>query len=181
MKKTEQITILEDTREQRPLVFGENVKTIRCKLDVGDYAPEGFEFTHTFERKSISDLTSTISTNEARFRRELEKMEDMYVFKCIVIEGIEEDIEKKYREIYSKKLYPNYAKAKAAAIRAGKKPRRPPRHPNAITPFIIGRLNRYHAHYGVSYHFLGSPHEVSEFVEKMSRYIIDENSIRAND
>lgn len=68
-----QITVVVDTREQDPLVF-KGQRIVRKKLDYGDYSLKGMEKRFVVERKSLTDLWSTLSVpyNFTRFQRELE-------------------------------------------------------------------------------------------------------------
>lgn len=92
------MTILVDSREQRPLVFGCNVE--RKALTVGDYGAR-FSDTHIceyiFERKSIGDLYSTLTFGYDRFRREIKRAEDKNIKLVIAIEGTREKVLKGYK------------------------------------------------------------------------------------
>jgi len=82
-------SIVVDTREQTPWDFecitkrvrGKDVplviETRRSKLDQGDYSILGHEDAITIERKSKADLWSTISQGRKRFKRELQRMQEM--------------------------------------------------------------------------------------------------------
>jgi len=53
--------ILIDTREKLPFQFGRDLKTVRTKLEVGDYSLKGLEHAVAVERKSLDDfIHSTI-------------------------------------------------------------------------------------------------------------------------
>ena len=58
-----------DTREQKPIKLS-NYKVISEKLDFGDYSCDGIL---AVERKSLSDLVSTLSSGFDRFNREMER------------------------------------------------------------------------------------------------------------
>jgi hypothetical protein len=58
-----------DTREQKPIKLS-NGKVISEKLDFGDYSCDGIL---AVERKSLSDLVSTLSSGFDRFNREIER------------------------------------------------------------------------------------------------------------
>lgn len=94
-------TVKEDTREQTPFDFsgigwdaqdgGGEGKTItvpvqRGTLRSGDYSLLGFETKVAVERKSLSDLYSTIAQGRDRFERELARLAD-YQFAAVVIES----------------------------------------------------------------------------------------------
>lgn len=86
--------ILIDTREQRPLEFGDwptRVETMRY----GDYGLDGFSDLDNplmvFERKSINDLVGTLTAGRDRFVRECHQL-SRYRFAAIVIEGHEAEV-----------------------------------------------------------------------------------------
>lgn len=82
--------IIIDTREQKPLEFP-NHETISRKLDEGDYNVEELIDTCVFERKSLADFYQSITSDHARFKREIlrakEKGKTFYIF----LEGTLED------------------------------------------------------------------------------------------
>ncbi len=96
-------TLVVDSREQNPYVFeglwdgptGRSAKivvpTLRKALPVGDYSIEGLTDVVTIERKSKSDLWSSISQNRENFVRRLENMES-YSFAAVVIEAGWDDL-----------------------------------------------------------------------------------------
>lgn len=77
-RKIPKPTILIDTREQSPLKFTRFsnwiAETKRKKLTVGDYSIEGMESILTVERKSLSDLITTLMQNRTRFFKLCEKL-----------------------------------------------------------------------------------------------------------
>lgn len=81
-------TIVVDTREKKPLPF-KGYKTIRRKLDYGDYSLIGLERQIVVERKSIVDFFGTLSSAaaRARFGRELEGAALDGTRVCIVVEA----------------------------------------------------------------------------------------------
>lgn len=94
--KIANLTAIIDTREQLPLDLrwrsGECLKSIRRKLDTGDYSIEGFEDRLTVERKSVPDLVGCIGKGRDRFERELERMLKI-PSRCVVVEGHWADLE----------------------------------------------------------------------------------------
>lgn len=90
--------IIVDTREQKPWKFegltkrvrGEDrpieVETVRRKLESGDYSIEGMENQIAIERKSASDLISTVFHGRDRFVRELERLSQLK-WAAVVVEG----------------------------------------------------------------------------------------------
>ena len=80
--------IIVDTREQLPLKF--SVPTKRGTLAVGDYRAEfsdGSVSQVVFERKSINDLFSTLSSGYPRFKREIELSHELRISIIIIVEG----------------------------------------------------------------------------------------------
>jgi hypothetical protein len=78
------VKIFIDTREQKPLEFKNSEK---LKLDTGDYAVSGDYYKYCYvDRKSIEDLAGTLSSGNARFRKELERCRSAGCFLFIVIE-----------------------------------------------------------------------------------------------
>lgn len=89
------MTILIDSREQRPWAFpeGVNVKA-HCTLKQGDYALEG-DGTFSIERKSVADFRGTVAgktANWERFVRELHRMDEVgNPQKIVIVEGNVDD------------------------------------------------------------------------------------------
>ena len=80
--------IIIDTREQKPLEF--TVPTIRECLPCGDYRAkfsDGSLSEVVFERKSINDLFSTLSSGYPRFKREIELSHELRISIIIIVEG----------------------------------------------------------------------------------------------
>ena len=80
--------IIIDTREQKPLEF--TVPTIRECLPCGDYRAkfsDGSLSEVVFERKSINDLFSTLSSGYPRFKREIELSHELRISIIIIDEG----------------------------------------------------------------------------------------------
>jgi ERCC4-type nuclease len=88
----EGFVLVVDTREQTPL-FQPNSKPwiIQSALKTGDYSVKGFENLIVIERKSLSDLFSSLGKERERFKKELKRMEK-FVWKGLLIEGSERDI-----------------------------------------------------------------------------------------
>ncbi len=90
--------VLIDTREQRPFAFDRiaadaeaggglwQVRAVPHTLASGDYSLAGYADRVAVERKSLSDLYSTISQGRARFVRELERLAG-FDFAAVVIES----------------------------------------------------------------------------------------------
>ncbi len=77
------MNIIIDSREQKPLSFTGH-KTIRRKLEEGDYNTIWLEDTIVIERKSLQDLYGSIIQDHERFKKEIirarDKGKDFYIF-----------------------------------------------------------------------------------------------------
>jgi ERCC4-type nuclease len=83
--RPEHITIVVDTREQRPFDL-RPLRTVSGTLAVGDYAPLGLENHAVVERKSLDDLVACCGVERARFERELTRMLG-YPTRALVVEA----------------------------------------------------------------------------------------------
>ena len=92
-KKAEPFIVLADTREQAIPPVPEIVVVQRKRLKEGDYSTPALERIARIERKSITDLASTLSWGRERFERELERLKSLR-FTCICVEG---DVTQVYR------------------------------------------------------------------------------------
>jgi len=84
--------ILQDSREQKPLVFAHKYITgvEVTKLNVGDYScryTDDYIPPVYFERKSCEDLVGSLSKGYKRFRKELIRAKESNVLLVILIEG----------------------------------------------------------------------------------------------
>jgi hypothetical protein len=81
----ENLKILIDTREQKPLVFPVSED---LKLDFGDYTVGGKDYNYTYiDRKSDSDFKGTLSGGLSRFKRELQRVRDFDSYLFVVVES----------------------------------------------------------------------------------------------
>jgi DNA excision repair protein ERCC-4 len=85
------LQVVVDSREQKPLTFPAEVKTIPGTLTAGDYSMPGFEEHCAIERKELSDLLVCITTERDRFKRELLRLRS-YACKAVVVEATLADI-----------------------------------------------------------------------------------------
>lgn len=94
--------ITQDTKEQNPLHF-KNLKEVSevkiQSLDFGDYGctynPSNKEKSQSpifFERKSIPDLFSTLTSGHERFRKEIDRSKQINAKLFIAVEGTTEDV-----------------------------------------------------------------------------------------
>lgn len=90
MIKTQDFTIVIDSREQTPFTF-QNIKpdlpsTIIKGLKTGDYSIVGFENYICVERKSMADLFGSVGKGRARFEREMQRMSE-FEYAALVVES----------------------------------------------------------------------------------------------
>lgn len=81
--------IVIDSREQCPLYFrkSKNLEgTVKGTLSTGDYSIEGFENKIAIERKNPCDLFSTLTKDNKRFKREIERAITRLDYFAIVVE-----------------------------------------------------------------------------------------------
>jgi hypothetical protein len=84
-KYFEDLNILIDTREQKPLIFN---KSEDLKLDFGDYTVGGSDYNYTYvDRKAEQDFKGTLSGGFQRFKRELQRVKDFESYLFIVVES----------------------------------------------------------------------------------------------
>jgi len=97
------LIMIQDTREQRPLLIKEEMAdivkgelvVIRTALPDGDYSIKGFEDKFCIERKQISDFYQYIGKDRNATRRKMERFKDIISaggFAGLIIESSEEDI-----------------------------------------------------------------------------------------
>lgn len=101
----QQITILCDTREQRPLKFHSSFKVERIGLKTGDYSCKHLESVVTVERKSLNDLIGCIGRDRERFEKNIERLL-LFPVRAIIVEANWVEIE---QQRYRGSLSPNSA------------------------------------------------------------------------
>ncbi len=74
-----------DTREQMPLTF-QHFPSAAATLTTGDYGLADLPRRFCIERKSMADLIGSLTTERARFEKELHRME-AYPFRRLLIVG----------------------------------------------------------------------------------------------
>lgn len=83
--------VLIDTREKLPFQFGDDIDTVKTKLEVGDYSLKGLEHLVSIERKSLDDFINSTIHNKRRFTQNLKDLTRMD-HKAIVVEASLRDV-----------------------------------------------------------------------------------------
>lgn len=85
--------VLYDTREQTPYQFARysDVTAQAATLTTADYSLQGLQDKIGLERKSLSDLTGTLTSGRERFQRECERGKGLDYF-GLIIEASMEDV-----------------------------------------------------------------------------------------
>jgi DNA excision repair protein ERCC-4 len=99
--RPEDITAVQDSREQRPLDL--ELKTVIGTLATGDYSVVGLEHLVCVERKGLQDLVMCVGRERERFDRELQRLR-AYETRVIVIEASRASVELKQ---YRGEVHPN--------------------------------------------------------------------------
>ena len=89
--KPEHVTVIIDTREQRPLDLSP-LRTERATLTTGDYSIWGLEHIVSIERKSLPDLVACVGSERKRFERVIQRLL-AYPVRAIVVEADWGDLE----------------------------------------------------------------------------------------
>jgi ERCC4-type nuclease len=112
--------VLIDTREKWPFDFSNFRNWIAGQktqmLKVGDYSIEGMEKLLVLERKSLSDLITTLMQQRNRFFKMCEQM-TKYKWRALLIEASYEDIKSSYDEDYTL-AHPNAVSGTLDALEA---------------------------------------------------------------
>lgn len=93
--------VLVDSREKSPFDFSKFPNWIagekRQKLNVGDYSIQGMEDLLILERKTLTDLVTTLIQQRPRFFKLCEKLAE-YRWRALFVEASYEDIKSPYGE-----------------------------------------------------------------------------------
>ena len=113
--------IIVDTREQTPYEFLGFKNWIggstRRKLDFGDYSVVGMERLIRLERKSLSDLITTLMQNRQRFFKECAGLA-RFRHAAILVEATYEDVKSYYDESLCTLAHPNGVSGSLDALEA---------------------------------------------------------------
>lgn len=117
--------IIQDTREQTPLVFPKSIPVIVRDLYPGDYSIDGLTNKFAIERKSLDDLIGSLighkdlKDGQRRYNRDrlIEELTAMheYQFKAVVVTSPREKLEQHY---YTSRIEPTNVIGMIAAIEA---------------------------------------------------------------
>jgi len=89
------LTIVIDSREQRPYLFEGHNTTVQG-LPIGDYGLLNCQDI-AIERKSVDDLAGTLTNGRDRFKRELQKGAVIPYFSLVIEASVSDLINGKYR------------------------------------------------------------------------------------
>lgn len=114
--------VLIDTREKYPFDFSRFPNWIadekRQTLKAGDYSIEGMEALLVLERKTLTDLITTLIQQRDRFLKQCEKM-TKYRWRALMIEASYEDIKSPYdQDEYNTLAHPNAVSGTLDALEA---------------------------------------------------------------
>lgn len=113
--------ILIDTREKFPFDFSRFSNWIagekKHKLNVGDYSIQGMENVIALERKSLSDLITTLIQQRVRFFKMCEQLAQ-YRWRALLVEASYEDIKSPYDKEYTTMAHPNAVSGTLDALEA---------------------------------------------------------------
>jgi ERCC4-type nuclease len=113
-------TILVDTREKLPFDFTRHPNWIERalwqKLDAGDYSVQGMEHLLALERKSLTDLITTLMQHRTRFFQACERLAQ-YRWRALLVEATYEEIKSPYLDLYTM-AHPNAVSGTLDALEA---------------------------------------------------------------
>lgn len=113
--------VLVDTREQLPFNFTGLSNWIggtkRQKLNVGDYSVQQMEGLLALERKSLTDLITTLMQRRKRFLKSCERLAQ-YRWRALLVEASYEDVKSPYDEELNTKAHPNAISGLLDAVEA---------------------------------------------------------------
>jgi DNA excision repair protein ERCC-4 len=98
LKDPPQIVLIEDTREQAVYSSLFSTPCIRDTLPVGDYSIAGLQDRIAIERKSLSDLVSSLTPGRERFEKEFQRARSLEYFAVVVEARLSDILEGRFRE-----------------------------------------------------------------------------------
>jgi ERCC4-type nuclease len=109
-----------DTREQMPFTFAAHPNwiagTASRKLDVGDYTVNGMESILALERKTLTDLLTTLTRDRARFFRHCARLAKLK-YRALLVEASYEEVKSHYDD-FSSMAHPNAISGSLDALEA---------------------------------------------------------------
>lgn len=166
------ITIVQDTREKKPLKFAGSEVAVEC-LHTGDYSIKGFEDSFTVEHKTIADLISTCNnakkkgnpnSNRERFRAELQRMQDEFDFYALLISGCESDILPECRKLY-RTQYRSWLAKQRRKIKCRK-----PVRPEVRALSVKASIKAFRVDYNCHYYYMGDKKKAAEWVVEQGKW-----------
>jgi ERCC4-type nuclease len=113
--------VIIDTREQAPFGFGTLKNwiggTTRRKLDVGDYSVVGMEDLLRLERKTLTDLITTLMQYRSRFFKACEALA-RFRHSALLVEASYEDVKSFYDAELCTRAHPNAVSGSLDALEA---------------------------------------------------------------
>ena len=113
--------VIIDTREKTPFTFTCHKNwiagTVRRKLNAGDYSVEGMKTLLSLERKSLSDLITTLMQCRGTFLKECKRLA-RYRWRAILVEASYQDIKSPYADELFTLASPNAVSGTLDAIEA---------------------------------------------------------------
>jgi ERCC4-type nuclease len=120
-KQVPKPVVVVDTREQAPFDFNWTRNwiggTITRTLDVGDYSVVGMERLLRLERKSLTDLITTLMQGRTRFFKECETLA-RFRHSALLIEATYEDVKSFYKDKLCTAAHPNAVSGSLDALEA---------------------------------------------------------------
>jgi len=140
-KAVPSLKLIIDSREQLPLDFNEAAfDEVEVRgMPVGDYWAEldGKEIPLCFERKSLGDLFSTMTTGYGRFKKELARAKEAGLTVILVIEGSMREVAAGY----------DYSRYKGDSM--------------------LKKLAMLRVRYDLEFHFFNDRREMSRYIEEI--------------
>jgi ERCC4-type nuclease len=113
--------VVVDTREQAPFTFAATSNwiggTVTRKLDIGDYSIVGMERLLRMERKSLTDLITTLIQGRKRFFKECEALA-RFRHSVLLVEATYEDVKSFYDDDLCTAAHPNAVSGSLDAVEA---------------------------------------------------------------
>ena len=144
------MTIIQDTREQKPWTFDKAIAVEVGTLETGDYTLKGFEHLIRVERKgSVDEIANNLVKEFARFEKEMIRMLD-YKHRHIVCEFSYSDLVR----------YPLSSRNRKYATKISGK-------------FLLKRLCELQIDYGVNVVFCDNPDGAALYTTSLFKRIYD--------